>query len=348
VQAVHLRGNREDLELPAEALALEPAAGASVPFAAPTPGVPASARWLQKCGLAAEHAAAGDFASAMRLLERQLGIVNFEPLRPYFLELHAGAAASLPLIPGVPPISAPLDRNWHGDAGATPPAAPALVYSLVGLEEGLKKAYRSVTEGKFGDALSRFNGLLHLIPLLVVDTRKEVDDVKELLSIAKEYNIALRIELKRKELGASDAARAAELAAYFTHAKLQPVHQALSLRSAMSIFFKLKNHATCATFCRRLLELNPGQKMAQQARQVLAACEKAPTDAVAVNYDPRNPFDVCSLTFTPIYRGNKFVEDPYTGARFQPSCAGQVSPVGDLARIGADVSGLLCSPTQLR
>lgn len=37
--------------------------------------------------------------------------------------------------------------------------------------------------------------------------------------------------------------------------------QALSLRSAMSIFFKLKNHAMCATFCRRLLELNPGQKV---------------------------------------------------------------------------------------
>lgn len=59
------------------------------------------------------------------------------------------------------------------------------MYSLVGLEEGLKKAYRSVTEGKFSDALGRFNGLLHLVPLLVVDTRKEVDDVKELLSIAK-------------------------------------------------------------------------------------------------------------------------------------------------------------------
>ena len=46
-------------------------------------------------------------------------------------------------------------------------------------------------------------------------------------------------------------------------------------------------------------------QMAQQARQVLAACEKAPTDAVAVQYDSRNPFDVCSITFTPIYRGNK-------------------------------------------
>lgn len=43
-------------------------------------------------------------------------------------------------------------------------------------------------------------------------------------------------------------------------------------------------------------------QMAQQARQVLAACERTPTDAVQLNYDPRNPFDTCPLTFTPIYR----------------------------------------------
>lgn len=29
----------------------------------------------------------------------------------------------------------------------------------------------------------------------------------------------------------------------------------------MTIFFKLKNLGTCAHFCRRLLELNPGQKV---------------------------------------------------------------------------------------
>ena len=161
-----------------------------------------------------------------------------------------------------------------------------------------------------------------------------------------DYNIALRIELARREVK-DDAARTAELAAYFTHCNLQRVHLALSLRSAMSTFFKLKNFATCATFCRRLLELQPDEKvsqpsgsggssrahsgeggcrcwktalthfppwsrslspvlqMAQQARQVLAACEKTPTDAEQLNYDPRNPFDICSLTFTPIYRGNK-------------------------------------------
>ena len=59
------------------------------------------------------------------------------------------------------------------------------MYNLAGLEDMLKKGYRSVTEGKFNDALSRFNAILHIIPLLVVETRREVDDVKELLGIAK-------------------------------------------------------------------------------------------------------------------------------------------------------------------
>jgi Coatomer (COPI) alpha subunit C-terminus len=63
--------------------------------------------------------------------------------------------------------------------------------------------------------------------------------------------------------------RVAELAAYFTHANMQPVHLALSLRSAMSIFFKLKNFNTCASFCRRLLELNPGQKVRSKGGGVL-------------------------------------------------------------------------------
>ena len=40
--------------------------------------------------------------------------------------------------------------------------------------------------------------MLHIIPLTVVESRKEVDDVKELITICKEYHIALRCELRRK------------------------------------------------------------------------------------------------------------------------------------------------------
>lgn len=340
----------EDLELPPELLVEDhKVAGPTTTFTAPTPGVPASQRWLEKrTQLVADHVAAGSFSTAMSLLFRQLGATSFEPLKPYFMDLYTASHGTLPGLPGTLPLLTGLDRAFNAEQETAPPTAPTLLFSLEGLEESLKQAYKLVTDGKFSDALKLFTRIFHIIPLLVVETRKEVDEVKELLSICKEYHIALRCELKRKELREDDIGRAAELAAYFTHCQLQPVHLALSLRSAMSIFFKLKNYATCATFCRRLLELNPGQKIAQQARTVLTACEKSPQDTVTINYDPRNPFDICSLTFTPIYRGSKYVEDRYTGARFKPECEGKISPLGDFVQIGADASGLLISPTQSR
>jgi coatomer protein complex subunit alpha (xenin) len=58
-------------------------------------------------------------------------------------------------------------------------------YSLEMLEEKLKGMYRTVTEGKFSDALRQVNTLLAVIPLTVVDSRREVDEIKELISIAK-------------------------------------------------------------------------------------------------------------------------------------------------------------------
>ena len=56
----------------------------------------------------------------------------------------------------------------------------------------------------------------------------------------------------------------------------------------------------------------------------------------------------CLIVWHSRCRGNKFVECPYTGARFQPQCTGELSPVGNVAKIGADVSGLMCSPVQVR
>jgi coatomer protein complex subunit alpha (xenin) len=60
--------------------------------------------------LAVEHAAAGSFSSAMSLLHRQLGVANFEPLRPYFLDLYTASHAWVPGIPGAPSTLTHLDR----------------------------------------------------------------------------------------------------------------------------------------------------------------------------------------------------------------------------------------------
>jgi hypothetical protein len=248
---------------------------------------------------------------------------------------------SLPVLPLA------LLRGWSETASPNIRGLPALVYKLSSLEEKLKVAYKTTTEGKFTEALrydpmndlcnrpndltinaetascSLDNGaacmcvtvllerrvwgapsdrfvlckrqvflsigeeqygvssvlcrlfinILHIIPVVVVDSRKEVDEVKELLGIAKDYALALRIELKRKDPALKDdPVRQAELAAYFTHCTLQPTHLKLSLQSAMSICFKLKNFGTAATFARRLLELSLSPQVATRARQVLRFC----------------------------------------------------------------------------
>lgn len=337
----------EDLELPADMdVPMSPGANAnSEVFIAPTAGVPASRRWTQKSAIPGEHAAAGDFDSAMKLLNRQLGVVNFTPLRQYFID--AALATHVPLvgITSAPTLTFPLGRGWTSDDQPGQVAPPALVSSLPVLEEKLKAAYKTTTEGKFGEALKLFVSIIHSIAVLLVESRREVDEVRELLGIAKDYAVALRIEMKRKELK-EDANRQAELAAYFTHSPLQPIHLSLSLRSAMSLFFKLKNYNTAAGFCRRLLELNPPLKVAQQAKQVLQACERTPKDEVELNYDSRNPFVVCSATFSPIYRGTKDVACPMCGAKYVASEAGSVCQVCQLGQVGADATGLVCSPSQ--
>jgi hypothetical protein len=88
----------EDLDLPPELAAdAGPAPAAGEAFVAPPPGVPAAQRWVDKrTALAAEHAAAGQFAGAMSLLYRQLGVVNFDALKPYMLDLYNASHAALP------------------------------------------------------------------------------------------------------------------------------------------------------------------------------------------------------------------------------------------------------------
>lgn len=339
----------EDLELPPEAETPKaPVNARSAVFVAPTPGMPVSQIWIQRSSLAAEHAAAGNFDTAMRLLNRQLGIRNFAPLKSMFLDLHSGSHTYLRAFSSAPVIPLAVERGWNESASPNVRGPPALVFSFSQLEEKLKASYKATTTGKFTEALRLFLSILHTIPLIVVDSRREVDEVKELITIVKEYVLGLQLELKRRELK-DDPVRQQELAAYFTHCNLQMPHLRLALLNAMSVCFKNKNLATAGNFARRLLETNPTiESQSKTARQVLQAAERNPTDATQLNYDFRNPFVICGATHVPIYRGQKDVSCPYCTTRFVPSQEGQLCSVCDLAVVGVDASGLLCSPTQIR
>ncbi|CAN6480928.1 unnamed protein product [Victoria cruziana] len=337
----------EDLELPPELENSNIANSRTSVFVAPSPGMPVSQIWIQKSSLAGEHAAAGNFDTAMRLLSRQLAIKNFAPLKPFFLELHSGSHTYLRACSSAPVISLALEKGWSESASPNVRSPPALVYKFAQLDDKLRSAYKATTDGKFSEALRIFLNILHSIPLIVVESRREVDEVKELIVIAKEYVLGLRMEVRRKELR-NNAVQQQELAAYFTHCNLQKVHLRLALLNAMSVCFKGANYATASSFARRLLETDPPATQASKARQVMQACEKNMKDTNQLNYDFRNPFVVCGATFVPIYRGQKDVACPYCTSRFVPAIEGQLCTVCDLAVVGADASGLLCSAVQMR
>ncbi|CAA3016831.1 coatomer subunit alpha-1-like [Olea europaea subsp. europaea] len=339
----------EDLDLPpdTDTPKTAPNARTSV-FIAPNPGMPVSQIWVQRSSLASEHIAAGNFDTAMRLLYRQLGIKNFSPLRSQFMDLHMGSHTYLRALSLAPVISVAVERGWSESASPNVRGLPALVFNFSQLEEKLQAGYKATTAGKFSEALRHFMAILQTIPFIVVESRREVDEVKELIIIVKEYVLGLQMEFKRKEL-TDNPVRQQELAAYFTHCKLQLPHRRLALLNAMTICYKAQNLSTAAHFARELLETNPaGENQAKKARQVLQAAERNMRDVIPLNYDFRNPFVVCGSTYTPIYRGQKDVTCPYCSTHFVPSQKEKLCTVCELAEVGADASGLVCSPSQIR
>ncbi|KAG2586352.1 hypothetical protein PVAP13_5NG047400 [Panicum virgatum] len=293
-----------------------------------------------------DDAGAGNFDTAMRLLSRQLGIKNFAPLKQLFLDAHMGSHTFLRAFASAPVISVAVEKGWSESASPNVRGPPALVFNFSQMDDKLKAAYKATTEGKFPEALRQFLCILHTIPLLVVDSRREVDEVKELIGIVREYVLGLKMEVKRKEMK-DDPIRQQELAAYFTNCNLQKVHKRLVLTSVMGLCFKGGNYATAADFARMLLENSPNEAQAKKARQVVQACGDR-KDGRQLNYDFRNPFVVCGATFVPIYQGQKNVSCPYCGSRFVPSVTGELCSICELSVIGADASGLLCSTTQSR
>jgi coatomer protein complex subunit alpha (xenin) len=266
----------------------------------PNPGPSTAQLWSNNSNLAADHVAAGSFESAMRLLNQQIGVVNFSPLKSLFMSLYLGSRAEVPTLDSLPAILSPLLRTTEGGPRGGLPALSLELQSLI--ENKLKTGYRSTTQGKFNEALQFFVQIFHSLPLIVVSSKKEANEAKDLLNICRDYVTGLRMELQRKDASiANDPVRQAELAAYFTHCNLESIHLMLSLRSAMTCAYKIKNYRDAASFARRLFELDPKDDVATQAKKVVKFCETNNENAHTLNYNERNPFVVCGISFTPIY-----------------------------------------------
>lgn len=341
----------DDLELPPD---LDGAIGSATEdaggFFVPVPrGPPPPQGWSDISQLAIDHVIAGSFESAARLLNQQVGVVNFAPYKSLFMSSVSHSRTSYPGMVGLPSLLGYPARNWRGTVHKE--LLPVLSITLQSCMDKLKEASQLTTGAKFVEAVDQFQSVLLCVPLLALDTRQEITEAQNLVRICKEYLVGIQMELHRKNLGkttAEELKRSMELAAYFTHCDLQPGHQILTLRTAVNLAFKMKNYKMAMTFGRRLLNLGPRPEVAQTVRKVLQASEKNPIDSMTVHYDEHNPFNICAYSYVPIYRGKPEVTCPLCGASYLPEHAGKLCRVCTVAEVGKDCVGLRVSQLQFR
>lgn len=322
----------------------------------PPPGKSKPQVWARTSALAADLAAGGLFEEAMRLLNLQIGAVNFEPLRPHFMRTFQSASVQFHGLSSLPTLTTYIERatqvssgneDRDGDENSATVLLPKHSLTLQSQIDALSNAYKAVTRGPqaFEEAKNLFESILAALPMVVVQSRTEENEVKECIGICREYLLGIATEFKRKELGdegeKENPRRCLELSAYFTHCDLQPKHLQLILKSAMNLAARLKNYKTADQFGRRLLDLNPPEDFVTHTRKVLRLCEqKGKSDALGeLNYDPRNPFVLCGYSLTPIYQGSPSIPCPYCGTSFSPEFSGKLCSICHISQIGKQTDG---------
>ncbi|KAJ3935811.1 MAG: coatomer subunit alpha-2 [Lentinula lateritia] len=306
-----------------------------------TPGISEIEHWVKNSPLAADHVAAGSFDTAMQLLNRQLGVVNFEPLKPLFLSIYRSSHTYISPVASLPPLQLHIRRNPSESSLSR--VLPVEARSLQFIRSEFADGARDVAGNRLVNAQATFRSVLRALLVVVLTSDEEAKQWRDMVTSTREYLLGVSIELERRRVAQEEPdnlERNLELAAYFTHCQLQPVHLQIALRSAITVFGKANNSAHAARFAKRLLELKPDAKIAATARQRVAAGERNPRNAVEIFYDEFTSFEICAASFTAIYKGSPSVQCPYTNATFQPQYKGLLDPLTQLTEIGASASGL--------
>jgi len=313
-------------------------------FVMPASGKPPAACWVNNSSHAADHMAAGAAATSLQLLNRQIAVSEFSVLKKNMLNCYMGSMMSVPGIPGGSSLSIPLMRN---DASGHPSSnsLPRTPLKMKDLIAEVRNGYRFFQGGKFNDSRASFAKALTLIPLIVTENRNESGEMKEMLTVCREYITAIRIKGAISE-AAANPVRATELSAYFTHCNLQPVHLLLALRAAMGTAFKHKNFIVAAGFARRLLELpdmssERNADLRVKATKVLQKSEQMARNEHTLNYDDTKTFSIDCRDFVPIY-GAAAVECSYCGSKYSDSSmANKLCVTCGISAVGIKTLGLV-------
>ena len=310
-----------------------------------TQGLSQQQKWTRTCTVAGELVAAGAFQQAMQILTRQAGVTEFSPLKPLFMHIFMGGQVSIPLIPHLKPLEYQL---------STPSGKPVVAITLSNLSHQLKEAYKLVTQAKFADALQDLIKILQSILFLSVSNEQEENEAKELGKICVEYISCMRLELTRQEALKESPAKAMVFGYLMSMCKLQPSHQSLTLRSAITFAYKYKNFITCSSLCKKFLELvavNPqilgpdSKQVIDKHKKLLTYCQQVFTNDLALEAElPETSMDIasilCQRTFTAVSPSMPSSRCPFCQSLYHKVHKGSICDTCKVGLIGLEALGL--------
>jgi coatomer subunit alpha len=143
-----------------------------------TPGPDEPSLWVRNSPLAADHVAAGSFETAMQLLNKQLGIVNFgsKDIKELFMETYRSAHVWLSPVPSLPPLQLHIRRNAQ-EVTSSSRALPVKVRSLADIKGQLLEGMKLVSGNKLEDARDAFKDVLRRLLIVVLGSDQEAKEV---------------------------------------------------------------------------------------------------------------------------------------------------------------------------
>lgn len=233
--------------------------------------------WTRNSPLAADHAAGGSFDTAMNLLNRQIGAVNFKPLEERFLEIYQATRTFLPANSGMPPLVNYVRRTvTETDSRKILPQIPRDLESVQAGE--LMTGKNAMKGNKLEEGVVAFKKVLLLLMVNAVTSQSQVQEAQSAIQLAAQYVLAMTIELERRKLVGKETdltsfsedikKRILELSAYFTIPAMEPQHQTLALFSAMNLANKNKQLGSALGFANALIERGTNAKFKENVSPV--------------------------------------------------------------------------------
>ena len=132
--------------------------------------------WARNSPVAADHVAGGSFDTAMNLLNRQVGAVNFRPLESRFEEIYQATRTYLPANPGMPPLVNYVRRNIkETDSRKLLPLIPRDLDSVTSTE--LPAAKQRMQKNQLEEGVNAFKSILHTMLVNAVSSQAQVEEV---------------------------------------------------------------------------------------------------------------------------------------------------------------------------